>query len=72
MTASDPLHTALTRTLAAHGITNPVLAAALTDTAVRILGRDRCTHHWDTHDQHHPTTVTDCPWCAARDERPAP
>jgi DNA-binding helix-hairpin-helix protein with protein kinase domain len=63
---ADPLHTALAATLSNHGITNPATIRAATETAARILGRDRCTCRQSVHAQHHTTPVHGCPWCTTQ------
>lgn len=64
MAVTDPLHTALAAALAPHGITDPAAITAAADTAVAMLGRDRCTCRASIHQQHHHTHVDGCPWCA--------
>lgn len=45
----------------AHCRHKPRVAELEADVARLTAGQ--CTHHVDTHDQHHTTPVTGCPWC---------
>lgn len=60
----DELLTAVAEALRAHGVTDPQAVISAADAAVRVLGRDRCTHSRAVHDRHHITPVDGCPYCS--------
>lgn len=61
--ADDPLLTAVAEALREHGVTDPNAVTSAACAAVRVLGRDRCTHSRAVHNRHHETPVERCPYC---------
>lgn len=68
----DPLLTAISEALRTHGVDDPRAVLAAADAAVRVLGRDRCTHSLAVHNAHHLTLVDHCPYCTPAIGAPPP
>lgn len=59
----DELLTAVAEALRGTGVTDPRAVLATADAALRVLGRDRCTHSKPLHLQYHVRPVRGCAWC---------